>query len=97
VHNFDSYQGKDSEDRLYLSFLSRVGAVVNVKNIILSVIIIIMVISFSVKYSNSQEKPSDEVIKHIIINIEYFYKNDKLKSQFKDINFKEFNITNSFI
>jgi hypothetical protein len=97
VHNFDSYQGKDSEDRLYLSFLSRVGAMVNVKNIILSVIIIIMVISFSVKYSNSQEKPSDEVIKHIIINIEYFYKNDKLKNQFKDINFKEFNITNSFI
>jgi len=70
---------------------------VNVKNVILPVFVIMMVITFSIKYSISQEKPSDDVIKHIIINPELYYKNHNLKNQLKDISFKEFNITNSFI
>lgn len=45
---------------------------IDVKNLILSVFVIIMVISFSVKYSISQNKLSEEVIKHIIIDIDCF-------------------------
>ncbi|MDO9530960.1 MAG: hypothetical protein Q7O12_02360 [Deltaproteobacteria bacterium] len=70
---------------------------IDLKKLILSIFVIIIAISFSVKYSISQNKPSEEVIKHIILDIDYFYKNVDLKKKFKDIKFKELSITNSFI
>lgn len=55
-----------------ICILSKCDKMIDVKNLILSVFVIIMVISFSVKYSISQNKLSEEVIKHIIIDIDCF-------------------------
>ena len=65
------------------------------KKIIVSVVVIMMVMCLYVQYSYSEEKPSEEVMKGII------YKGglpnfESLGQHYSNINFIEFNITNTF-
>ena len=62
----------------------------NGKKAIVSMLVIMMVMFFCVKYSYSQEKPSEEVMKKIIVKLEFG------EDQFTNLKFGEFTITNSF-
>ena len=62
----------------------------NGKKVLVSMLVIMMVMCFCVKYSYSQEKPSEEVMEKIIVKIEFG------EDQFTKIHFDEFIISNSF-
>jgi hypothetical protein len=64
---------------------------VNVKNVIMSLFLIMTLMSFCVKYSYSQEKPSEDVIKKYILT-DYFLN----PSPDTNIRYTLFQITNSF-
>jgi hypothetical protein len=64
---------------------------VNVKNVIMSLFLIMTLMSFCVKYSYSQEKPSEDVIKKYILT-DYFIN----PSPDTNIRYTLFQITNSF-
>ena len=62
----------------------------NGKKAIVSMLVIMMVMFFCVKYSYSQEKPSEEVMKKVIVKLEFG------EDQLTNLKFDEFIITNSF-
>jgi hypothetical protein len=71
--------------------LGKVKAMVNVKKVILSIYVIIMFMFFCVVFSYSQEKPSEDVIKHYILT-----KNFPNISKYKNLRYESFKIKDSY-
>ena len=71
---------------------------VNGKKVIISMFVIMMLICLCVKRSYSQGKPSEDVMENIIARITLgIPQGSRTTGEFTNINFVEFNITNSFI
>jgi hypothetical protein len=66
---------------------------VNVKKVIMSMCVIMMVMYFNVGYSYSQEKPKEEVMKSLIME---FDTKISYKMYGKEFTMVNFDITNSF-